>query len=95
MHPVLMFATGLVTGIVGIGLAKKATATSQAHALGDKTRKGVEQARSGLRQATVDGLAAVERTSASLRSKLETPPAPAAETPAADAAAPAQDGPKS
>jgi len=90
MHPVLLFATGLVTGIVGVRLARKASATTTAHDLGDKTRKGVGQARDGLRRATVDGLSAVERASASLRGKLEEKPA----DPAAPAV-PAQDEAKS
>jgi hypothetical protein len=93
MHPVLMFSAGLLTGIVGIRLAKKAGTSTTAHDLGEKTRHGVDQARDGLRKATVDGLAAVERASASLRGRLESPPAEP--TPGADDAKPVEDGAKS
>lgn len=86
MHPVLLFATGLLTGIVGVR-ALKHSGKGKDHlvALGDKTRHGLDQAKSGLRDATVSGLAAIEKSSANLRGKL---------TPAAPAAEPADGGPQ-
>jgi len=79
MHPVLLFATGLVTGIVGVRALKNSKSKDSLAALGNKTRHGLDQAKSGLRDATVSGLTAIEKSSANLRGKL---------TPAADAAAP-------
>jgi len=78
MHPVLLFATGLVTGIIGVRALKNSKGKDQLTALGDKTRHGLDQAKSGLRDATVSSLAAIEKSSANLRGKL-TPAAPAAE----------------
>lgn len=82
MLPVLMFASGLVAGVVGVRLLKKATtpAAPDLHRLGQRTRDG-------LRDATVTGLTAIETQAASLRAKL---------TPATEAAPtePAADGPE-
>ncbi|CCG42440.1 hypothetical protein [Magnetospirillum molischianum] len=77
MHPVLLFATGLVTGIVGVRALKNSGKGKDAlESLSGKTRHGLDQAKSGLRDATVSGLTAIEKSSASLRGKL-TPAAPA------------------
>ncbi|EPY00431.1 hypothetical protein [Magnetospirillum fulvum] len=84
MHPVLLFATGLVTGIVGVRALKNSKGKESLTALSHKTRHGLDQAKSGLRDATVSGLTAIEKSSANLRGKL---------TPAADAAEP-ETGPK-
>lgn len=77
MHPVLLFATGLVTGIIGVRAVKNSKGKESLTALGEKTRHGLDQAKSGLRDATVSGLSAIEKSSASLRGKL-APVAPAA-----------------
>lgn len=83
MLPLLTFASGLVAGIVGIRMLKAARTPdrlrSAGHTLGDKARHGLDQAQAGLRGAAVSGLTAIEKTSASLRGKLE---------PAAEAAVP-------
>jgi hypothetical protein len=85
MHPVLLFATGLLTGIVGVRAIKSAKKSGGIAALGDRTRQGADQARSGLRQATLSSLSAIEAKSASLRARLD-PGQPA--DPAVEAASP-------
>lgn len=79
MLPLLTFASGLVAGIVGIRLLKTVKAPENLKAatgtIGDKARHGIEQAQSGLRQATMSGLTAIEKSSASLRAKLAPEPA--------------------
>ncbi len=79
MFPLLTFATGLVVGIAGVRLLKSAKivpiATPSADDIGKKAREGFDRARSGLREAAVSGLSAVERTSAGLRDKLAPEPA--------------------
>jgi len=85
MHPVLLFATGLVTGIIGVrALKKNGPGKETLSALGDKTRHGLDQAKSGLRDATVSGLTAIEKSSATLRGKLT----PAAAEPPENGTAP-------
>jgi len=103
MRPLLTFASGLLAGIVGIRLLKtvklpenlRANATARLDTLGDKARHGFDKAETGLRQATVSGLETIEKSSASLRSKLtpstsagpvETPPDVPAGTPAVETA---------
>ena len=93
MVPLLTFATGLVIGIAGVRLLRSATldasATPSADDIGQKARQGFDRGRSGLREAAVSGLTAVERTSAGLREKLA--PEPSAQPPAtAEAEAPAE-----
>ncbi|WP_096701913.1 hypothetical protein [Magnetospirillum sp. 15-1] len=90
MHPLLTFASGLVAGIVGVKLLKKATppAAAQLDDIGGKARQGLAQAQSSLRDATVSGLSAIEKSSASLRAKLT--PAAAEPVKAAKAAKPAR-----
>lgn len=101
MLPVLMFASGIVAGVLGVQLAKKA-----AHQPKPDLRGLGQRTRAGLRDATVSGLTAIESQAASLRSKLtpdgaDAPPAEAAEPAAAEteaAAAPeagAAEAPKS
>lgn len=95
MLPLLTFASGLVAGIVGVRLLKNVKAPENLKAtagcLGDKARHGIDQAQSGLRQATVSSLTAIEKSSASLRAKL-TPEvaAPAPEMPAPEPERPAK-----
>lgn len=85
MFPLLTFATGLVAGITGVRLLKSAKLdaipTPSVGDIGQKARDGLDRARSGLREAAVSGLSAVERTSAGLRDKLA--PEPPAEMPPA------------
>lgn len=82
MFPLLTFASGLLAGIVGVRVLKSvkvpagmgaATAT-QLGTIGDKARHGLDKAQTGLRQASVSGLTAVEKSSASLREKLAAAP---------------------
>ncbi|MCR6629146.1 MAG: hypothetical protein NVV74_03310 [Magnetospirillum sp.] len=93
MLPLLTFASGLVAGIVGVRLLKTVTAPEGLKAatgsLGDKARQGLDQAQSGLRSAALSSLTAIEKSSASLRGKLETPPVEAVPE-AAEAAQPAR-----
>lgn len=84
MHPLLTFASGLLLGVAGIRLLKTVKAPeglkSAAGTLGDKARHGIDRAQTGLRDATVTGLSAIERSSANLRGRL-APAAPAEATP--------------
>lgn len=75
MLPFLTFASGIIAGIVGVKLLKNIKAPDSLGTLGDK-------AQAGLRDATVSGLSAIEKSSASLRAKL-TPDEPAVVEPAA------------
>lgn len=59
MLPLLPFAAGLVTGAVAIKLWRQ-----------DKTRHTLDKARSSLRDATVNGLARLEHSSAAIRERL-------------------------
>ena len=71
MLPVLTFAAGLIAGAVGYRALKKSKSNVSLRAAGDAARDGLDKAQSGLRQAAVSGLSAVERSSASLRAKLD------------------------
>lgn len=88
MLPVLTFAAGLIVGAAGYRALKKSKSSVNLRAAGDAARDGLGKAQSGLRQAAVSGLSAVERSSANLRVKLETVPAEAEEPVSAAAAAP-------
>lgn len=104
MLPVLTFAAGLIVGAAGYRALKKSKSGVNLRAAGDAARDGLGKAQSGLRQAAVSGLSAVERSSANLRVKLETvaaeEPAPAAEADSAtvetapETPAPAAEEPK-
>lgn len=89
MHPLLTFASGLLAGIVGVRLLNKTApqvaAAVRAGDLGGKARQGLTQAQSGLRDATVSGLAAIEKSSASLRARLTPAQAEAEAAPATPA----------
>lgn len=91
MFPLLTFATGLVVGIAGVRLLKSArfdaVPTPSTDEIGKKAREGFERARSGLREAAVSGLSAVEKTSAGLREKLAPEAAAASETDATESSA--------
>lgn len=88
MLPLLTFATGLIVGIAGVRVARSARPgdglKAAADGVGAKARQGFESARSGLRDAAVTGLSAVEKTSAGLRERLNpaAPAGPVVETPA-------------
>lgn len=86
MLPVLTFAAGLIAGAVGYRALNKSKSNVSLRAAGDAARDSLGKAQSGLRQAAVSGLSAVERSSASLRAKLETvPDETAAPAPAVEA----------
>lgn len=103
MLPLLTFASGIVAGIVGVKLLKNAKTPQSLHDLGDKARGGLDKAGAGLRDVTVSGLSAIEKSTAGLRARLipaeaeaevvaEPAPRPKKRTAAkkADAAAPAK-----
>lgn len=78
MHPLLTVAAGLVVGAMGVRLAKsvktrESLKSSAATGL-ETARSGLIQARGGARGAALSGLSVVERSSAGLRRRLETPP---------------------
>jgi len=83
MFPLLTIATGLVVGIAGVRLLKSkkldVIPTPSAADLGKTARDGFDRARSGLREAAISGLSAVEKASAGLREKLSPEPPPAGE----------------
>lgn len=93
MLPVLTFAAGLIVGAAGYRALKKSKSSVNFRAAGDAARDGLGKAQSGLRQAAVSGLSAVERSSANLRVKLETVPAEADEPVSAADAAPEASAP--
>lgn len=83
MLPLLTFASGIVAGIVGVRLIKSSKAPQRLRAagaataaglgtLGEKAWHGMGQAQAGLRHAAVSGLSTIEKSSASLRAKLES-----------------------
>lgn len=78
MLPLLPFAAGLLAGAVSVKLLRS-----------DKTRDGLNAAKSRLRAATVSGLNKLEHSTAAVRERLasadEAPAAPAAEASAAAA----------
>lgn len=82
MLPFLTFASGIIAGIVGVKLLKNVKAPQSLGSIGDKARGGLDKAQAGLRDVTVSGLSAIEKSSASLRTKL-TLEEPAAPEPAA------------
>lgn len=92
MLPVLTFVAGVAAGALGVRMLKKSKAPAQLTALAHKARSGFDKAGEELRDVTVSGLSAVEKSSANLRAKLagqtETSPdaAPPSDQPAADPA---------
>lgn len=93
MLPVLTFAAGLIVGAAGYRALKKSKSGVDLRAAGDAARDGLGKAQSGLRQAAVSGLSAVERSSANLRVKLETVAAEADAPVSGDEAAPEASAP--
>lgn len=85
MLPFLTFAGGIVAGIVGVKLLKQVKTPESLESLGDKARSGLDKAGAGLRDVTVSGLSAIEKSTAKMRGKLS--PEPEAEVPAAAPAA--------
>lgn len=88
MFPLLPFAAGLAAGILGVQMLKNVKTGT----LNTSAREQLGRAKSGLRNATVSSLEAIEHSTANLRAKLTPEPAPAAEPepaaePAAEAAA--------
>lgn len=81
MLPLLPFALGLLSGAAAVGLLRNKEA-----------RGGIASAGTRLREATVSGLAAAERSSARLRERLE--PELAAKAPAAAPAAKEKPAPR-
>ena len=78
MHPLFMLAAGLVAGAMGVRLAKSTNARkalqSTAARSGETVRTGLNQARTGVRDAAVSGLKSIEKTSAALQRKLANTP---------------------
>lgn len=70
MLPLLTFASGIVAGIVGVKLLKNAKTPQSLHDLGDKARGCLDKAGAGLRDVTVSGLSALEKSTAGLRARL-------------------------
>lgn len=85
MLPFLTFAGGIVAGIVGVKLLKQVKTPESLESLGDKARSGLDKAGAGLRDVTVSGLSAIEKSTAKMRGKLS--PEAEAEVPAAAPAA--------
>lgn len=92
MLPLLPFAAGIVAGALGIQALKKTKPTEHLGSLGASAKSGLDKAGTGLRDATVSGLSALERSSASLRTRLSSEDkAPSDEGVDAVAAAPVAD----
>jgi hypothetical protein len=87
MWRLLTFAAGVVAGAVGVRALKKAEAPEKLTDLAHKARSGLDKAGEGLRDATVSGLSAVEKSSASLRAKLSGAAEAASESPASESPA--------
>ncbi|MBB4199308.1 hypothetical protein CCR94_21365 [Rhodoblastus sphagnicola] len=84
MWRLLTFAAGIVVGAVGVKALKKAEAPAKLTNLAHKARGGLDKAGEGLRDATVSGLSAVEKSSAGLRAKLSGEAGPSADEAPAD-----------
>ncbi|NEW89749.1 hypothetical protein DU475_21115 [Rhodopseudomonas sp. WA056] len=89
MLPLLRFATGVLVGVIGVQLLKQAKAPEAVKSFAQKARSGLDKAGEELREATVSGLSAVEKSSAALRTKLSGESAAQEAGPAAADAAPA------
>ena len=92
MHSLFTLVAGLVVGVMGVRLAKSADARkalqSSAARSGETVRTGLNQARTGVRDAAVSGLKTVEKTSVALQRKLNnTAPEKAPDTPAQEGSA--------
>ena len=92
MHPLFTLVAGLVVGVMGVRLAKSANARkalqSTAARGGETVRTGLDQARTGVRDAAASGLKTIEKTSVALQRKLNnTAPEKAPDTPAQEGSA--------
>lgn len=94
MLPLFTFASGIMAGVVGVHLLKKAKAPAAIKSMADKARSGFDKAGGELREATLSGLNVVDKSSASLRAKLTGEVPPSADEPAPETAA-AEPTPKS
>lgn len=74
MLPLLTFASGIVAGILGVRLLKNPRRPTPLKQLGHTALGGLGRAGEGLREATLSGLSAIEKSSASLRAQLAAPP---------------------
>ena len=78
MHPLFTLVAGVVVGVMGVRLTKSANAQKALQLTaargGETVRTGLDQARSGVREAAVSGLETIEKTSAGLRRKLSNSP---------------------
>ncbi|MCW2286418.1 hypothetical protein M2323_004213 [Rhodoblastus acidophilus] len=90
MLPVLTFVAGIAAGALGVRMLKTSKAPAKLTALAHKARSGFDKAGEELRDVTVSGLSAVEKSSASLRAKLGGQAEAATDQPDA---APAKDDP--
>lgn len=70
MLPVLTFVAGIAAGALGVQMLKKFKAPARLTDLAHKARSGFDKAGEELRDVTVSGLSAVEKSSANLRAKL-------------------------
>jgi hypothetical protein len=70
MLPVLTFVAGIAAGALGVQMLKKTKAPAKLTDLAHKARSGFDKAGEELRDVTVSGLSAVEKSSANLRAKL-------------------------
>jgi len=88
MLPVLTFVAGVAAGALGVRMLKKSKTPAKLTALAHKARSGFDKAGEELRDVTVSGLSAVEKSSANLRAKLagqtETSTEPTDAAPASD-----------
>ena len=95
MHPLLTFTAGILAGLTAVRMIKdKDTRTSlraahkeldkATHEVAEKTRAGIDSAQSALRNAAIASLSAVERSSASLRTRLTPAEAAVAEETSAE-----------
>lgn len=90
MHPLLTFSAGLMAGLAAVRLLKSEKTRAAAAGGRSKVRAGLDNAQEHLRDAAVASLAAVEQTSARLRTRLT----PAEDEPAPEPAQPAQAAPQ-
>jgi hypothetical protein len=84
MLPVLTFVAGIAAGALGVQMLKKSKAPAKLTDLAHKARSGFDKAGEDLRDVTVSGLSAVEKSSANLRAKLVGEPEPNAAAPTDD-----------
>lgn len=84
MLPLFTFASGIMAGVVGVHLLKKAKAPAAIKSMAGKARSGLDRAGEELREATLSGLNVVDKSSATLRARLTGEVTAAADEPAPD-----------